>query len=218
MNIFALSQAEKNKRVKFRCVHRHNGISHPNCFDQANGLIERVGFFDLETSNLNANWGIIISYCILGDDGQLYKRLITPQEIFSGEFDKAICEQFCKDARQFDRLIGWYSERFDAPYSRARCMYHKIDYPTYREIKHTDAWRVARSKLKLHSNRLGAVSAFLGIEAKQHPLNPDVWLKCLSGNEEALDFVMTHNIEDVESLRKVWHRMEDYIKLTRTSL
>ena len=97
-------------------------------------------------------------------------------------------------------------------------MYHKIDFPVYKEIRHTDAWKVARKKLKLHSNRLGVVAPFFGIEAKGHPLNGEVWLKCLSGNKEALDFVMTHNIEDVESLRKVWHRMEDYQKVDKASL
>ncbi len=177
-----------------------------------------MGFFDLETSNLNANWGIILSYCILGEDNKLYKRLITKREIFSGRFDKGVCEQFCKDARQFDRLIGWYSERFDAPYARTRCMFHKIDFPLYKEIKHTDGWKVCRKKLRLHSNRLGTVAPFLGIEAKGHPINPDVWLSCLSGNQKALDFVMTHNKEDVESLRKVWHRLESYTKVDSASL
>lgn len=218
MNLFALSNTEKNKRLKFRCVHGHNGMAHPNCYDQQNGLIERVGFFDLETSNLNANWGIILSYCILGDDGTLYKNLIEYKDIRSGDFDKVVCEKFCEDARKFDRLIGWYSEKFDAPYARTRCMFHKIDFPIYKEIKHTDAWRVARNKLKLHSNRLGVVAPFFGIKAKEHPLNPDVWIRCLSGNQEALDFVLTHNIEDVESLRKVWHRMKDYIKVDGKSL
>ncbi len=218
INIYALSLAERKKRLNFRCIHHHNGLDHPNCYDQANGLKERIGFFDLETSNLNANWGIILSYCILSDYGELYKRLITKEEIMSGKFDKEVCKQFCEDARKFDRLIGWYSEKFDAPYARTRCMFHKIGFPIYKEIKHTDGWRIARNKMKLHSNRLGVVAPFLGIEAKEHPINPSVWLKCLSGNQEALNFVMTHNIEDVETLRKVWHRLEDYTKVTNNSL
>lgn len=193
-------------------------MSHPKCYDRENGLTERVGFFDLETSNLNANWGIILSYCILSDDGELYKCLIKPKNIFSGDFDKQVCEQFCKDARKFDRLIGWYSERFDAPYSRTRCLHHKLDFPLYKEIKHTDAWKVCRKILKLHSNRLGTVAPFFGIRAKDHPLNPEVWLKCLSGNQDALNFVLTHNVEDVHSLRGVWHRLQDYQKVDNKSL
>jgi len=218
MNIFALTQAEKNKRLKFRCVHRHNGLAHPACFDQANGLIEKIGYFDLETSNLNANWGIILSYCILGEDGEMLHRVITKDEIFSGEFDKEVCRQFCEDARKFDRLIGWYSERFDAPYARTRCLFNGIDFPLFREIKHTDAWKVARKKLKLHSNRLGVVAPFFGIKAKDHPLNPSVWIRCLSGNKDALDFVLTHNKEDVHTLKAVWHLLEDHTKIGKDSI
>lgn len=218
MNLFAMSKKERSARAKFRCVHRHNGFRHPHCFDQENKLIEKIGFFDIETSNLSADFGVILSYCILAEDGELMKYLITPQEIKSGIFDYNLCKQFCEDVRKFDRIIGWYSEKFDGPYTRTRSCYHKLDYPIFKEVKHTDAWKVCRKKFKLHSNRLGVVAPFFGIKAKEHPLNGEVWLKCLSGNQEALDFVLTHNIEDVQSLRQVWHKMEDYTKLYAESL
>jgi uncharacterized protein YprB with RNaseH-like and TPR domain len=220
MNIFAMSRKEYRHREDYSCKHGHNGLpsGHPKCYDREFVVKERVGYFDLETSNLNANWGIILSYCILGDDGVLYRSLIKRDDIFNGSFDKNVCKQFCEDARNFDRLIGWYSERFDAPYARTRCLYHKLNFPVFKEIKHTDAWRVARNKLKLHSNRLGVVAPFFGIRAKDHPLNPNIWLQCLSGNQDALDFVMIHNEEDVRSLRDVWHKIEDSIKVDSKSL
>jgi len=218
LNIFALSLAERNKRLKFHCVHWHNGISHPNCYDQANGLTERIGYWDLETSNLNADFGIILSYCILSDDNKLYSGLIKPEDIKSGKFDKPLLKQFCKDVRNFDRLIGWYSSRFDGPFARTRCIFHKLDFPLYKEIKHTDAWKFARNNLKMHSNRLGVIAPFFGVEAKGHPLNPEIWLKCLSGNQDALNFVLTHNKEDVYSLKKVWKKFTDYRQYDKKSL
>ena len=219
MNLFALTPAEKNKRLKFRCVHRHNGLTgHPNCYDQFHGLVERVGFYDIESSQLNASFGIILSYCILGEDGVLYKRLLTPDEIRSGVFDYNLCEQFCKDVRNFDRIIGYYSEKFDGPMLRTRCIRHKLDFPVFKEIKHTDAWRVVRAKMRMHSNRMGTVCDFLGIPSKTHPLLPDVWIRCLSGDQDSLDFVMKHNVEDVESLKALWHRIVDYTQLTKTSI
>jgi len=218
MNIFALPIQERKKREKFRCVHRHNGMNHPNCYDKANGLIERIGFVDVESSQLNASFGIILSYCILGEDGRLFSRLITPEELRSGQFDKPLCAQFCKDVRNFDRVIGWYSERFDMPFLRTRCIFHRLDYPIYKEIKHTDAWKVARKKLKMYSNRLGAVCEFFGIKAKEHPLSPSVWIKCISGDRKALDFVMTHNKEDVQSLKEVWHLLENHTRLNKESI
>ncbi len=129
-----------------------------------------------------------------------------------------VCKQFCEDVRHFDRIIGWYSAKFDGPFLRTRCIYHKLDFPVFKEVKHTDAWFVAKKKLKMHSNRLGTVAPFFGVEAKEHPLNPEIWLKCLSGNRSALEFVLTHNKEDVISLSKVWAKFTPYINLTETSL
>ena len=218
MNLFALSQAEKNKRLRFRCIHRHNGISHSNCYDQANGIIERIAFVDIESSQLNASFGIILAVCLLSDEKTLFKRVISPEELRRGVFDRALCEEFCREVRKYDRLIGYYSEKFDIPFLRTRCIYHKLDFPIFHEIKHTDVWRVVRNKLKLHSNRLGVVAPFLGIRAKEHPLNPQRWIECLSGNKEALDFVLIHCIEDVHTTRELWHRIEEYTKLTKTSI
>jgi len=218
-NPFALGISERNKRLNYSCKHRHNGIDHHACFDKDNHLNERVGYYDIETSNLNADFGIVLSYCILPDkNNRLLSRTITPEELRSDKFDKNLLKQFCEDARKFDRLIGYYSAKFDAPFLRTRCIFHHLDFPIYKEINHTDAYLTAKHKLKLHSRRLGVVAPFFGIKAKGHPLNGAIWLKCLRGDKRALDFVTTHNKEDVYSLREVWHKVEDYQRLTKTSL
>jgi uncharacterized protein YprB with RNaseH-like and TPR domain len=218
MNIFALTKAEKKSRLKFRCVHRHNGINHHRCYDQANNINERIGFIDIESSQLNASFGIMLSVCILSDEKELFKRVISPEELRSGVFDRALCEELCEEMRKYDRLIGYYSEKFDIPFIRTRCIYHDLDFPMYHEIKHTDLWRIVRKKLKIHSNRLSAVAPFFGIKAKDHPLTPSVWINALSGNKDALDFILTHNVEDVYSTRELYHKLDNHHKLSGTSI
>lgn len=213
-----MSVSERKKRLDFKCKHRHNGIDHHQCYDEHNGLVERIGFYDIETSNLSADFGIVLSYCILSNDGKIYKRIITPEEIKSGVFDKNLLREFCRDVRKFDRIIGYYSLKFDAPFLRTRCVYHKLNFPLFREIKHTDAYFVVKRNLNMHSRRLGVVAPFFGIAAKGHPLNGEVWLKCLSGNKKALRFVQVHNEEDVYSLKKLWNRIEGFTQLTKTSI
>lgn len=205
-------------RREFRCVHRHNGLGHPECFKKQNKLTEHVGYLDIESSNLNASFGVILSYCIGDDNGKILKRVITPEEIKSGVFDKYLLKDLVTDILKFDRIVTWYGAKFDIPFIRTRCLYHKIPFPVFGERMHTDAYLIAKHKLKMHSNRLGAVAPFLGIPAKGHPLNPEVWLKALSGHKEALRFILTHNIEDIVSLRDTWHRINHYIRLTKTSL
>lgn len=218
-SIANLKKAEIVRRANFRCIkHKHNGLSHPNCYTREIGG-EKIGFLDIEASNLNANFGICLSYCIKELNGPTIKRVVTPKEIKSGVFDKRLMEQFCIDAKKFTRLVTFYGSRFDIPFLRTRCLHHKIqDFPVYKEIAHSDLYMMARGKVKLHSKRLAVMCDFFGIDAKNHPLNWDIWLKCLSGDKAALDYVLVHNVEDVVSTEKLWKMMEPFIRVTETSI
>jgi uncharacterized protein YprB with RNaseH-like and TPR domain len=214
-----LTKDEYLKRSRFRCKCGHNGLEHPNCYLRANLKdVERVGFFDIEASSLT-EFGIVLSYCIKEEGGRIYKRVLTPREIREGIYDKELLTQFCKDCRSFTRLIGYYSTKYDTCYLRMRCEYYKLPFPVFKEILHTDAYQVVKHKFgTFHSRRLGVACDFFGIKAKQHPLSPTIWVKCLSGDKRALDYVLSHNIEDVVSLEKLWHRIAKYTKLTKTSI
>jgi uncharacterized protein YprB with RNaseH-like and TPR domain len=217
-NLANVKKDELVKRSHFRCVHGHDGISHWNCYDQTHNISKKIGFLDIESSNLKANWGFVFSYCIKEENGPIIKRILTPKEIKDGIYDKELLRQFCEDVRKFDRVIGYFSSRFDIPFLRTRCVYHKLNFPIYKEIKHTDLYMIVKNRLNLHSKRLQVVSNFLGIEAKGHPMNPDVWFKAMAGDQKALDWILTHNIEDVISTEELWHRINDYASVTDTSI
>jgi len=209
---------EYQKRSNFRCRHYHTGLSHPQCFDKDNAISEKIGYLDIECSGLQADFGIVLSFSLRDGAGRNYSSHITPEEIKNGTYDKRLLSELCHYMRMFDRVVTWYGDRFDIPFLRTRCLLHGIDFPVHLEVLHTDLWMFSRKKLKMHSNRLGVVAPFFGIESKGHPLNPTVWLQCLSGSEKALRWVQTHNNEDTESLRKVWHRVQRYVKLTKQSV
>lgn len=218
-NPFALSESEKKKRLKFRCKHRHNGISHFSCYDKRNGFIEKIGYLDLETSNLKSDFGIILSYCIKEDGGKIVGRSLTPSEIKNGIYDKKLLKELCVDIRKFTRIITYYGTKFDIPFMRSRCLLYHLNFPVWKELSHTDAYYVVKHRFgTLHSRRLGVVAPFYGIESKGHPLNPTIWISCLSGNKRALSWVFTHNKEDVVSLEKLWHKICIYTNMKRTSI
>ena len=218
LNIHALSETELKKRKNFRCIHRHDGFSHSNCYEQDNHLIEKIGYFDIESSNLSSDFGCVLCYAIKHKDGVIQNSL-TPQEIKEGSYDKRLLTDLCKDLRRFDRIVTWYGYKFDIPFVRSRAILHKLDFPLYKEISHTDAYQKAKILIRtLHSKRLGVVASFYGIKAKEHPLNPEIWLSCLSGNQKAIDFVQLHCKEDVHSLEAVWKRLAPYQKLTKSTI
>jgi len=219
LNLKAISKTELNDRLDFRCVHRHNGVSHSCCYDQAKGLIENIGYFDIESSNLSSDFGTVLCYAIKHKDGCI-QNSITPKEIKDGSYDKRLMSDLCLDIKKFHRIITWCGYKFDIPFVRSRAMLHKlVDFPLYKEVYHTDAYQRAKVLIRtLHSKRLGVVASFFGIKAKEHPLNPTVWLRCLSGDQDALDFVNLHCREDVHSLEEVWKRLAPYQKLAKTSI
>ena len=206
------------------CRHGHQFISHYPCFlrekPKDSPFQERVGFFDLETSGLAADFAFIFSYALRDDGGKLYGRVLRPEEIKSGKFDKNLVNEMCRDLRNFDRVVVHYGgdRRFDCPFARTRAIKHGADFPLYKDIYVSDTWLIAKNKLKLRSNKLGVICEFFGISAKEHPLTPDIWQTACAGNKKSLGYIWTHNVEDVDSMRKVYHLLENYTHKNKVSI
>lgn len=237
LNPANLKKDELIRRLNYHCQHGHDGLSHWECFNKEKGIKERIGYLDIECSNLNADFGIVLSYCIKEDgvgsttgpeDGEdvdeycnkngILHRVLTQREIRNGTFDAKLLEQCAKDMKKFDRIITYYGARFDIPFLRTRSIHFDLDFPLYREVKHTDAFDVVKRKLKLHRRSLAVVCDFFDVPSKGHRLNPEIWQKCLSGDKAALQWVLMHNVEDVISTELAWHKIEKYARLTDTSI
>ena len=195
-------------------AHSVNFLSHYNCFlrecPEDSPMKEKIGVFDIETTGLKANWSHMLCWSMkeLGKEG-IHSHLITRSAV-RDKNDKKVVLSAIAEITKYDRIITYYGSGFDIPYLRSRAIYHQIDFPTYKELLHTDLYYIARSKLRLHSNRLGSICQFFGIDAKNHPMTPDLWQRAGAGEKEALDEVLTHCIEDVQSTEKVWDMLNKY--------
>lgn len=179
---------------------------------------ERVGFLDLETSNLKADFGIILSYCIKDWKGKILCDTITQEELRSNGEDKNITRKCIRDMKKFDRIVTFFGRYFDIPFLRSRALKHGLSFPLYREIWHTDVWFWVRKDLKLHGNRLQFACDFLDIPSKAHKLHGGMWTKALTGRKAALRYILTHNKEDVESLEQVFEKLLPFNKLAMSGL
>lgn len=224
MRLANLSKDEIIKRHLWKCVHGHTGIEHPRCYDQQNCVKDRIGFLDIEGSNLNASFGIVYTYCIKELDGQLIKRKIELDDLYKGEYDKNLLKQFIEDCKQFTRLITHYGtdRRYDLPMLRSRAEKYRLPFPEYKFMSVSDTYPILKNKFKLHSNRLETACDFFGIPSKKHKLNSDIWLMMITGNRKlmtkAINYILVHNIEDVISLEALWKRIAKYTKLNKTSI
>lgn len=207
-----------------RCRHSHSYLNHYSCYIEENPQHHAVGFLDIEASNLSATFGIVYTYCIKELDGELIKRSITIDDLYNGVYDKRLMEQFCEDTKRFIRLVTHYGgdHRFDLPFVRTRAVKWNLPFPEHKFCFQSDTWVIARNKFKFHSNRLETICDFFGIPSKKHKMNPDVWLKMITGNpkvmQEALDYILVHNVEDVLSLEALWKKISKYSNVAKASI
>ena len=205
-----------------RCKHNHSYLEHYSCIlienSEGSPFKEKVGIFDIETTGLKANWSHMLCWC-MKENGKdiIHEDLITRTEV-RNKNDKRIIQSAVNEIKKYDRIIGWYSSRFDLPYLRSRAIYHGIDFPGYKELCQTDAYYIARSKLALHSNRLASVCQFFGVEAKGHPMTPELWVKSGAGDPESLAIVLEHCREDVNATDEVYQLLKKYSPETKRSI
>lgn len=224
LNLRRLTKDEIIWRHSHFCKHGHTYLEHPACLVAENPKdspsFEKIGFFDIESEGLNANWAYVISYAIY-DGKKIYGRVLTKKEIINPHLrDKNLMKEMCNTLRQFDRVIVYWggNRRHDIPFSRTRCLKWGIVFPLYGEVYVTDLYDVVRNKLKLQSNRMEVPCALCKIPAKTHPLNPEIWEEALSGTKRALNYIWIHNKEDVISMYQLWCKLEGFIRKTKTSI
>ena len=200
------------------CIHRHRYSRHFSCFLKKYGIVERVGFLDIETSNLKANFGIVLCWCILDEDNNMYQDWLTKKDVLSGDEDKRVVSTCIDTMRTFDRVVGHYSTYFDIPFLRTRAIIHGLDFPKHGELYHTDAWRMAKTKLCLHSNRQAVVAESLQGKTTKTRISHPAWRQAMMGNEDAAMEVLEHCNCDVVDLKKNYMSLLPYCKILKSSI
>lgn len=162
----------------------------------------RAASFDLETSNLNANFGIILCAVIKPFDG--------PCTILRGDSyrswrkkrsdDSALCRDIRAELERYDIWIAHNGTNFDIPFLRTRLMRtgERLAQP-----KIVDPVKLARRYLRLGYNSLEQVAAQFGYYGKTK-VEGRYWMEAvLDGSVEAMDYIVAHCVADVKLLEKV---------------
>jgi len=217
--VHRLKKAEIVQLARGRCKHGHSFLAHYNCWvDEHPEAQEKIGFLDIESTNLKADFGIILSWCLVPMNGDvIMERSITAKELKT-VLDRNVVEAAIKTISQFDRIVGHYSTRFDLPFLRSRALANKLDFPKYGQIKTADTWLMAKYKLKISSNRLENVARFLFGETEKTRIDSLHWTRALMGNKEALDYILDHCRRDVRDLKRVYLSLMDFSRRADNSI
>lgn len=176
-----------------------------------------VAAFDLETSSLNADYGILGVAVIQPGDG-------TEPIVFRGDLmnrkwktrrsdDSAIVKAVGDALQGYDILVahnGSTGRGFDLPFLQARRA--KWGFSPLPRMKIIDPVQIARQQFRLSSNSLRSISAHMGLPPKME-LAPSVWLEAfLDGDKDAMDTIVERCKSDVAILVEIVKRVKGYCR------
>jgi len=159
--------------------------------------------FDIETSNLTADFSILMTACIkpYGQEPIIFRADNYPEWITDRANDSRITRDIAQELRKHAIVIGHYSQKFDLPYFKAKMVKHGLEpLPPMFGI---DTWRIAKNNFQVSSRRLKNLVRFFDVGEKGL-VDGEVWMEAAyNGSREAMDEIVAHNIKDVEVLERL---------------
>jgi uncharacterized protein YprB with RNaseH-like and TPR domain len=159
--------------------------------------------FDLETSNLTANFSVLLSACIkpFGQEPVVFRADDYKEWITNRANDFRIVVAIAEELRKHAIVITHYGTRFDIRYLRAKMVKYGI--PPLPPMFGVDTWDISRKNFKLSSNRLATLVEFFDLGHKSG-VDGELWMKAAySGDKESMDEIIAHNVTDVLVLEKL---------------
>ena len=183
-----------------------------------------VLLFDIETTPLSVHtwhtgrqritpdqimdeWFLLSYSCKWLFDSKVYGEVLTPEEIKHKD-DLRITKGLWHFIDKADIVIAHNAKGFDVPKAQTRFMLHKLAPPSPFQI--IDTLLVARKNFRLSSNKLDYIGQLTLNKRKLHT-EYALWLRCLEGDKESLEYMLTYNKQDVLLLEEVYTLFRPYI-------
>jgi uncharacterized protein YprB with RNaseH-like and TPR domain len=170
--------------------------------------------YDIEASNLSADFGIILTFGskFVGQGKvevlNILDYLDKSKDLIKAE--RRLLMDISERMLTADVWLGHYSTWYDLPFINSRLLYHKLPVlpPNFSQL---DTWKIARNRLKLRNNRLITISEFLGTDDEKNAIKPEQWLRALSCHRPSMDYIVEHNRRDVLVLEEVYNRIRPLV-------
>jgi len=172
----------------------------------------RVGYFDIESSDLNADKGYMLSWAIKeAGVNNFYGSCLTKNDIIIEKFDYNLLIKLIDVLNKFDMIVTYYGSRFDIPFLKARIAEHNLEQIPWGTKFQCDLYFVVKSHLKITRKSLDNVTKLYDLQtSKIHKTSVDIklWRLASIGNAKALQSVYAHNRADVILLEKLHNKLK----------
>jgi uncharacterized protein YprB with RNaseH-like and TPR domain len=205
------------------CEHGHTKEAHPSCFKGGKPwwADKKIGYLDIEASNLKADFGMILSWYIKerGKKKYYHDMIDVPHPNRNHDhLDKPQVQSIVGTIKKFDVIVTYYGSKFDIPFIKSRAFHYGLNFPTYGSILQWDLYYLARGNFALSSRRQNNIAEMMFGKSEKTRIHGDLWNHAVRGSRSALQYISDHNKRDVRELEKLHTALAPYIKPTRRSL
>ena len=164
----------------------------------------RILSWDIEASNLSADFGVVLTVGFTYVDSPEVEVLRIDdygKDILKAE--KAMLKDVSKRLMAADIWLTHFGTWYDINFINSRLLYHRLPViaPNH---PHIDTWKIAKNRLKLRNNRLVTISEFLKTGEEKNSIRPEQWLYALGLKKSAIDYIVEHCRRDVVVLKEVY--------------
>ena len=176
----------------------------------------RILAYDIEASNLSADFGIVlcVGFLEVGANpktAEVYNILdYTGKDNDLIKAEKRLLVDVSARLLDSDVWLTHYGTWYDNVFVNTRLLYHKLPVLPA-NFAHLDTWKISRNRLKLRNNRLATISEFLGTNAEKDAIKPEQWLRALGGHRASMDYIVEHCRKDVVVLTEVYERLKPLV-------
>jgi len=175
----------------------------------------KVACFDLETSSLYANSGIILCASIK-PYGSRKITTFRADKYPSWKTNKSDNEDLVRaimaELAEYDILIAHNGQYFDKAWLNTVCLKYDL-IPALRSVKFVDPVLLARRHLRMARNSLAALIDYFDIQEEKSPIRFAYWIEAShDGNKKSLDYIVKHCEKDVIALERVYDKVRRLVK------
>lgn len=142
------------------------------------------------------------------------KRTTCVSEFHDGK--KVMVQTMWDMLNDADIVVGYNHVRFDIPHMNREFMLAGLVPPS--PVQHIDLLTVMRRNFKMMSNKLGYVTAAVGLDTKLDTGGQALWNQVMAGDRAAWDKFRRYNIQDVVITEQLFTLLSPWIKSPHAGL
>ena len=171
----------------------------------------QIACFDLETSSLKANFGVVLCGVVKPIGGPMKVFRLDNYADCIGSNDSALVAALITELSGYLILVAHNGVNFDRKFLNARATRWGLA-PLNPRGRMVDPVVVARKHFAISWNGLESLSTFLQTKNRKEGVDGDLWLRAiLDHDREAMDAIVQHCKKDVLVLTEVVTKLQPYI-------